>query len=81
MDVEWPGSTLPAERWEYKMECIDFATVDVEARCNELGSVGWELVSTTPYQTAGTIGLPMSGLKTASILLFFKRRVAERRGD
>jgi hypothetical protein len=76
MATEWPGSLRPADRWEYKMEHIDLATVDVEIRCNALGAVGWELVTATPYQAAGTAGIPATGLRTAALLLIFKRQMA-----
>lgn len=51
-------------RWEYKTLSIDVRGYGLNKTLDDLGSLGWELVSTLPAYTHGV----------ASIL-FFKRRV------
>jgi hypothetical protein len=59
------------EAWEYLMEEGDSRADRQQRRCNQLGTVGWELVTVIPLSRP----LVTDGGRTTGTKLFFKRRL------
>ena len=63
---------LPAsDGWEHLVEQVGPAADRLEARCNERGAQGWELVAALPLARLAF----SSGGRTTGVQLFFKRRL------
>ena len=68
--------------WEYRVEQMDFAErwskrrqneeiANFEARLNQLGGLGWEMIS---YETVPMYGAFSKNLKGHAYLTFFKKQ-------